>query len=59
MTNMHDNIAMMRLIFPSFTLREAGVAYACIAQLTEHITNEVALMQHHYTDVEMLITYAQ
>ena len=53
MTNMNDNITMMQQLFPSFTLREAGVAYACIAQLTEHITNEVAIMQHHYADAEI------
>lgn len=53
MTNMNDNITMMQLLFPNFTQREAGVAYSCIAQLTDHIANEVALMQHHYTDAEI------
>jgi hypothetical protein len=53
MTNINQNIAMMQLLFPNFTQREAGVAYACVAQLTEHIANEVALMQHHYADAEI------
>jgi hypothetical protein len=53
MTNMNDNITMMQQLFPSFTLREAGVAYACIEQLAERIANETALMHVHYTDAEI------
>lgn len=53
MININQNIALLQRIFPSFTLREAGVAYACVAQLTDHIANEVALMQAHYTDAEI------
>ena len=53
MTNMNDNISMMRLLFPNFTQREAGVAYACIDQLAERIICETALMRHHYTDAEI------
>jgi hypothetical protein len=53
MTNMNQNIAMLQQLSPSFTLREAGVAYACIEQLAEHIGNETALMQAHYTDAEI------
>jgi hypothetical protein len=53
MTNMNDNITIMQLLFPSFTQREAGVAYACIEQLAERITNETTLMHAHYTDAEI------
>lgn len=53
MTNMNDNITTIQLLFPNFTQREAGVAHACIAQLTEYIANETALMQVHYTDAEI------
>jgi hypothetical protein len=50
---MNDNITIMQLLFPNFTQREAGVAYACIAQLTERIANETTLMHAHYTDTEI------
>jgi hypothetical protein len=53
MTNINQNISMLKRLFPSFTLREAGVAYACIEQLAEHIASETAMMQHHYTDTEI------
>jgi hypothetical protein len=53
MTNMNDNISMMRLLFPNFTQREAGVAYACIEQLAERIANETTLMHAYYTDAEI------
>ncbi len=51
--DMNNHISTLQQIFPGLTLREAGVAYACIEQLTEHIADETALMQHHYADAEI------